>query len=145
VQLTEDPAAALAEAVRVTVPGGRVAVAGWAEAARNDLDTVEAAVAAAHDDPVEPDHALRQPAGWERLLRAAGLEVVADGLSPAPWDVPDDEALVQGVLLGEDAAGLDAGAATVLAAAQPFRRPDGGYRLVNALRWAVGRRPLGKR
>ena len=141
VQLTADPAATLAEAVRVTVPGGRVAVAGWAEARRNDLDTVEAAVAAAHDEPVEPDHELRTAGGWEGLLREAGLEVVAAGLVTAPWRVPDDDALVRGVLLGEDAEGLRAGAATVLAAARPFRLPDGGYRLLNALRWAVGRRP----
>ncbi len=142
--LTEDLTGALAEAVRVTAPGGRVAVAGWAEGRLNDLDTVEAAVAAAHGDPVDPhvpDADRRLPGGWERLLRGAGLEVVASGLASAPWDVPDDDALVRGILLGEDAEGLAAGATTVLAAARPFGRPDGGYRLVNALRWAVGRRP----
>jgi hypothetical protein len=62
-------------------------------------------------------------------------------VASAPWEVPDDDALVRGILLGEDAEGLAAGAPTVLAAARPFRGPDGSYRLVNALRWAVGRRP----
>ncbi|WP_144882207.1 class I SAM-dependent methyltransferase, partial [Isoptericola variabilis] len=55
----DDVLDALAEATRVLVPGGAVAVAGWAEGARNDLDVVERAVAAAHDDEVPPDGELR--------------------------------------------------------------------------------------
>jgi hypothetical protein len=63
----------------------------------------------------------------------------------APWEARDDDALVRGVLLGEDAAGIAASRQAVLAAARPFRTADGGYRLVNAFRCAVartGRTPL---
>jgi SAM-dependent methyltransferase len=132
---------ALAELVRVTVPGGQVAVANWAEGDRNDLDTIEAAVAAAADEEPLPDGDLRQPGGLERLLADAGLADVAAGLVEVPWEAPDDAALVGGVLLGEDPATTSARAPAVLTAARPFRTPAGGYRLVNAFRYAAGRTP----
>lgn len=140
-QFAEDTMAALAEMVRVTVPGGHVAIANWAEADRNDLDTVEEAVARAAGDEPRPDGELRLPGGLEDLLDDGGLTVVAAGLVEIPWHAADDDTLVRGVLLGEDPATVAATAATVVAAARPFRTPEGGYRLVNAFRYAVGRTP----
>jgi SAM-dependent methyltransferase len=140
-QFADDPLDALAEAVRVTVPGGFVGVANWAEGSRNDLEVLERAVADAHDEDLLPDGDLRQEGELEQLLREGGLELVESGLVAVPWEVADDDALVRGVLLGEDAAGIAASASVVLAAAQPFRTPGGGYRLVNAFRYAVGRTP----
>jgi SAM-dependent methyltransferase len=137
-QFAADTLDALAECVRVTRPGGRVAVANWAEDDRNDLHTIEAAVAEAAGEPPLPDGDLRQPPGLEELLGDARLEVVAGGLVELPWEVPDDDTLVRGVLMGEDPATLAARAATVVAAARPFRTAAGGYRLVNAFRYAVG-------
>ncbi|MBX9244417.1 methyltransferase domain-containing protein [Actinotalea ferrariae] len=140
-ELTGDPAGVLPELVRVTAPGGLVAVANWAEAARNDLDAVEAAVARALDDEPGPDGELRLPGGLERLLAAAGLTVEASGLVEAPWDASDDDALVRGVLLGEDDATQAELAPTVVGAAAGFRTAGGGYRLRNAFRYAVARTP----
>jgi SAM-dependent methyltransferase len=140
VQLAEDTGAAVAELLRVAAPGGRVAVAGWAEAARNDLGVIEAAVALVDGDEPGQDGELRLAGGLERLLGGAGLEIASAGLVEVPWSVDDDEALVHGILLGEDAATIHDLAPTVLDAARPFRRPDGGYRLVNHFRHAVGRR-----
>jgi SAM-dependent methyltransferase len=140
VQFADDTDAALAELVRVTVPGGHVAVSNWAEAGRNDLDTIEEAVARAVGDEPLPDGDLRHPGGLEELLRDAGLTVVGSGLVETPWSVPDDDTLVRGVLLGEDPDTLAARSSTVVTAARPFRTPTGGYRLVNAFRYAVGRR-----
>jgi SAM-dependent methyltransferase len=132
---------ALAELARVTVPGGHVAIANWAEGDRNDLDTIEAAVAAAAGEEPLPDGDLRQPGGLERLLADAGLALVSAGLVEVPWEAPDDATLVRGVLLGEDPATTSTRASTVLTAARPFRTPAGGYRLVNAFRYAAGRTP----
>jgi SAM-dependent methyltransferase len=129
---------ALAECVRVARPGGRVAVVNWAEDDRNDLHTIEAAVAEAAGEPPLPGGELRQPGGLEELLGDAGLEVVAGGLVELSWEVPDDDTLVRGVLMGEDPATMAARAATVVGAAGPFRTAAGGYRLVNAFRYAVG-------
>lgn len=141
-QFAGDPLDALAELVRVTVPGGHVAVANWAEGDRNDLDTVEAAVAAAAGEEPLPDGDLRQAGGLEQLLAGAGLAVVSAGLVEVPWEPPDDAALARGVLLGEDPATMSARTPTVLAAARRFRTPAGGYRLVNAFRYAAGRTPF---
>jgi SAM-dependent methyltransferase len=138
-QFAADTVDALAELGRVTVPGGCVGVANWAEGERNDLDVVETAVAAAAGEEPLPDGDLRLPGGLAAVFRDAGLDVVADGLVEVPWEVPGDDALVRGVLLGEDAEGVAAAAPVVLAAARPFRTASGGYRLVNAFRFAVGR------
>jgi SAM-dependent methyltransferase len=140
-QFAEDTLAALAEFVRVAVPGGHVAIANWAEGDRNDLNTVEDAVSRAAGEEPLPDGDLRMPGGLEELLHDAGLILVSAGLVAVPWHAPDDDTLVRGVLLGEDLATTAARAATVVAAARPFRTPAGGYRLANAFRYAVGRTP----
>ncbi|MFI5492793.1 class I SAM-dependent methyltransferase [Actinoplanes sp. NPDC051859] len=132
-QFAADTDDALAEMIRVTVPGGYVAVANWAEAALNDLDTVERAL---DDGPPRPDGDLRVPGGLEELLVDGGLCDVREAVAEVPWEVPDDDTLVRGILLGEDAGR----AAAVLAAARPYRNGAGGYRLVNHFRFAVGRR-----
>ena len=134
-QFAEDTLDALAGLARVTRPGGHVMVANWAEAARNDLDTLEEAVAAADGEEPAPDGDLRLPGGLEDLFADGGLDVVAAGLAELPWEVADDDGLVRAVLLGED----PAMAPVVLAAARPFRTAGGGYRLVNAFRYAVAR------
>ncbi|PRY27970.1 class I SAM-dependent methyltransferase [Pseudosporangium ferrugineum] len=132
-QFAEDTDDALAEMVRVTVPGGRVAVANWAEAARNDLRVLEEAL---DDDPPPPDGELRLPGGLRELLTDGGLDDVVEGLVAVPWRAAGDDELVRGILLGED----PGAAGAVLAAARPYRNRDGGYLLVNHFRWAVGRK-----
>lgn len=141
-QFAGDTLDALAECVRVARPGGHVAVANWAEGDRNDLNAIEAAVAKAAGETLLPDGDLRQPGGLEALLADAGLEVVATGLVELVWEVPDDDTLVRGVLMGEDPPRMAATAPTVLTAARQFRTPTGGYRLLNAFRYAVSRTPL---
>jgi SAM-dependent methyltransferase len=138
-QFAEDTDEALAEIVRVTAPGGLVVVSNWAEGALNDLDTIEAALAHAAGDEPLPDGDLRLPGGLEQLLVDGGIESVRADLVAVTWDVGDDDTLVRGVLLGEDAPGIERSRRTVLEAAEPFRTAAGGYRLVNAFRLAVGR------
>ena len=140
-QFADDTDAALAELMRVAAPGGFVAIANWAEGERNDLNVIEAAVAESFgEDPAE-DGALRAPGGLESLVRDAGLAFVASGIVTLPWEAADEDRLIRGVLLGEDADGLAAGAATVVDAARPFRQADGGYRLLNAFRYVVAQTP----
>lgn len=138
-QFADDVDDALAEVARVLVPGGRVGIASWAEGARNDLDVVERAVAAAYEEEVPPDGPLRAAGGLESALGGAGFEVVGSGIVDVPWTVPDDDRLARGVLLGEDEGTIAELAEVVVAAASPFRAPGGGYRLANAFRWAVAR------
>jgi SAM-dependent methyltransferase len=137
-QFAESPGDALAEAVRVAVPGGSVAIANWADGDLNDLNTIEAAVAHADGEELAPDDELRQPGGLEALFRDAGVEVITSGLVDVPWEAPDEDALVDGILLGETAE-RTLFSRVVIEAAQPFRTTSGGYRLVNRFRYAVGR------
>ncbi|MCS5734127.1 class I SAM-dependent methyltransferase [Herbiconiux daphne] len=138
-QFAGDGLEALDELTRVLVPGGRLAVANWAEHAENEIDAVEAAVAGYWGETLAPDDDLRVAGGLERLL--TGLEIVDAGLVEAEWAAADDDTLVRGVLLGEDAATQADLTPVVVTAAQPFRTAEGGYRLRNAFRYAVGRVP----
>lgn len=138
-QFADDPLHALTELARVARPGGVVAIANWAEEERNDLGTIEDAVARAAGEVPLPDGELRFACGLERLLVEGGLEVVAAGLVETPWVAADDDELVRGVLLGESPTRIDDAAPTVIAAAVPFRTPAGAYRLDNAFRYALGR------
>jgi SAM-dependent methyltransferase len=140
-QFAADTLEALGECARVVEAGGFVAVANWAEAALNDLHVIEAAVAAADGEEPWPDGELRFAGGLEALFAEAGLTAVRAGVAELPWEVRDGDALVRGVLLGEDDAVVASTAPVVLDAAQRFRTPAGGYRLVNAFRYAVGRVP----
>lgn len=138
-QFAEDIDAGLREMIRVSTSGGRIAVANWAEGSRNDLETVEAAIARALDEEPLPDDELRRPGGLERRFAAVGLADVETGVTEVVWTASDDAELARGVLLGEDDAIIRERTPIVVAAAAPFRQADGSYRLVNAFRWAVGR------
>lgn len=142
-QFADDTAGALAELVRVTVPGGHVAIVNWAGREHNDLDTIEAALADAEGEEVRPDGDLRAPGGLDRLLVQGGLDVVRSGIVEVPWLASDDDTLVRGVLLGEDPDTVTELAPTVIAAAEPFLTADGGYRLINHFRYGVGRKAAG--
>ncbi|WP_019179591.1 class I SAM-dependent methyltransferase [Microbacterium yannicii] len=136
-QFADDTTAALREFARVLGPGGRIGVANWAEAARNDVDVLERAVARALDEEQAPDGPLRPAGGIEAAMADAGLEVVSAGMAPAPWRAADETSLVRGILLGEDDATMAELHDVVVTAAVPFRTADGGYELRNAFRWAV--------
>lgn len=140
-QLADHTERALAELVRVTAPGGAVAVVNWAESDLNDLDRIEAALAEVLDEAPGPAGDLRSAGVLDHLLVAGGLDVVSSGLVEVPWDAPDDETLVRGVMLGEDSETVAELAPVVISAAQTFRTPLGGYLLRNHFRYAVGRKP----
>jgi len=140
-QFAADQERALAEADRVLVPGGTLGLAGWAERGRNDLDAINVALAEADSDEPPDDGPLRVEGGLAAVLRRAGWEVLDDGVVPVPWIARHDTDLVCGILFGEDASTIVELAPVVVAAAAPFRRPDGTYRLLNTFRWAVARRP----
>ena len=132
---------ALGELARVTATGGCVVVANWAHGTTNDLDRVETAVAHAAGRQPLPEGWLRQPGNLEHLLTSCGLARVSARLVAVPWCAADDRELVESVLLGEDPAAVTQATPAVLAAASPYRRPDGSYRLLNHFAYAVGRVP----
>ena len=145
--LADEAGPALAEMGRVVLPGGHVAIVTWAESELNDVDIIARALAADDGDEPDPDtapdraapdHAAPVAEALDRLLDDVGLTTIATGLVECPWRAADDEALVRGILLGEDAATITERMSVVVSAAAPFRGGDGSYRLRNHLRFAIG-------
>lgn len=122
-QYTADPAATVAEAARVTRPGGALVVAVWAPA-----DECDAAGLGCNDA-----FALSDPGMLEDLFAAAGLAAGPPNTVACPWRYRDEETAVRGLV----SAGVSA--ATVRGAIAPYRADDGSYLLRSAVRYAVAR------
>ena len=134
-----DMVAALREARRVTVPGGRVLIQVWGRHERCSLDVIKPIVRplfpdADPDAPPPPD--LSEPGLLEGIASAAGLEPETAFDLSWPYVYEDDETLLRSLLSAAsvgDAAGerepeVRAALLDVLA---PYRTSDGGYRLEN--------------
>ena len=139
-QFSDDPPASLREWMRVTRPGGAIAICAWAERERCEVDVVEAALrelgGAQAGEPFGPR--------LEAVAREAGLDVRASDEVAVPYAVADQEELEVAFLL--DARGYGAietvgergSRAAITAAAAPFRRDDGSYRFENVFRYVIG-------
>lgn len=152
-QFADDTLAALSEAIRVTRPGGLVAVANWAGRELNDLDAIDTALAEAEGEDSAPDGDLRMPGGLEAVLYEAGLRDIVEETVDVRWELSDASALVRAILLGDDDGRGDSDEvvpcdeepeqmstrSVVLRAAEPFMQEDGRYVLDNVFRYAVGR------
>jgi SAM-dependent methyltransferase len=147
VQFAGDPAVAVREAHRVLRPGGRLALAGFAEPERNESTALHLALeplrkAAAHQ---HLPYASSAPDGLERLLRDSGFADVSTGEVRLAWRHPDRSTAVRSVLasgggaMAIDGAGEPAARAALEAAVAPFTLPDGSVEMWNTFRYAIGR------
>jgi SAM-dependent methyltransferase len=149
-QFAGDPKAALAEAARVTKPGGVVAAGMFAEPERSQSTAIHLAMAALSPPARDADHApyaLSAPGNLEAALAASGLELSGAGevaLSRHYATVAD---AVRGLLssAGATRAVEDVGEQTVRttieAALAPFTAADGAVTMRNVFRWVSARRP----
>jgi SAM-dependent methyltransferase len=115
---------AVAEAARVTRPGGIVAVCNWG--APGDLAAVYRALSPDPNDPA-PAVALEERVGLD-VTEAADVDV--------PYESPDLATLERAIV---DGAGFEASRDAIAVAAAPFRRPDGSYRFENRFRYVIAR------
>jgi SAM-dependent methyltransferase len=144
-QFAADLVGALAEARRVTRPGGRVAICNWAE--RREVCTVlDALNDLLPPEPPGPERPRVREAGvLERLAREAGLEPGPAGEVDVPYEVPDRAALERALLIDAemigsiDAVGEEEARRVVLEASAGHRRPDGSYRFDNRFRYVIAR------
>jgi SAM-dependent methyltransferase len=146
-QYAARPAAALAEAVRVLGPAGRVLLLTW-----GPPETCEAAgylAALGRLMPPPPPgaagpFALSGKEALEQLLRSGGLRVVGFGDVETVWSYPDEATALAGLLasgpvvVAIEHAGEPAVRQAVIEFLEPFRTAAGGYQLTNVFRYAIG-------
>jgi SAM-dependent methyltransferase len=129
-QYALDVKLALTEARRVARPEGRVAVCKYGRPADNEFFAFLAAL-----DPT--GLRLERLSGGdavERAIEHLDLGVVATGDVSSAMSLPDEEALASAL----SSSGAPIGSpAQVIAAAAPYRRPDGSYRFENRLRYWI--------
>jgi SAM-dependent methyltransferase len=144
-QFAPDFVDALREAARVTRRGGAVAVCNWGSLGKHEMIDAEQPLRALVRHPPEAARARMEfgdPAVLDELVRRAGLEPRRQGSVDIPYEVPDEETLVQAFMF--DAMGLgipeDRARPAIAEGAAAFRRPDGSYRLDNEFIWVVAGR-----
>jgi SAM-dependent methyltransferase len=149
-----DMVAALREAGRVAKPGAAVVVQVWGRPERCDLEAMKRAVApflppAGHDAP--RGSSLWQPGALEELALAAGLTPGRTLDTSWAYEFAGDDELVR-CLLSAGGIAERVGPAreadvrcALLAALEPYRGPDGRYRLANEWHFLIASRSGGER
>jgi SAM-dependent methyltransferase len=146
-QYAARPAAALAEAVRVLAADGQVLLLTWGTPEQCDAAAYLAAVGKLLPPPppgAPGPFALSEPTALTALFDDSGLAVAAIADVPCEWRYPDEPTAVAGLIASGpvahaiEHAGEQAVRAAVKAFLVPFRTADGGYRLTNSFRYAIG-------
>jgi SAM-dependent methyltransferase len=149
-QFASDPRRALAEAARVTKPGGLVGASLFGAPERSESTAIHLALAALSPPARQSDHApyaLSAPGNLESAFADVGLDLVATGEVPLSWHYQSAADAVRGLLssAGGTRAAEDAGVPRVRAAIEEAVKPctdaDGEIELRNVFRWVAGSRP----
>jgi SAM-dependent methyltransferase len=146
VQFAGNPVLALAEARRVTRPGGKVAIVVWGEPDGMEMASVITALRPLLPPPppgAGGPFALSSADALQGLAQSAGLAVdtLFDVAEPVLY--PDHDTALRGLSSSGVAAraigqvGEDAVTAAHAAAIVPFRQADGSYRIGAALRCMI--------
>ena len=150
-QFAQNPVDALAEAARVTRPGGLVAASLFAEPDRNESTAVHNAMSGLSPRERQVEHepySLSGPGNLETAMRSAGLVEHISNEVPVDWAYASADDAVRGLLSsgGGARAIQDSGHAAVEAVVRqslaPFTRPDGRVVMRNLFRYVVCSRPL---
>jgi SAM-dependent methyltransferase len=140
------PATALREAARVTGPGGSVVAMVWGTAAECEAAATLAAIGGLLPPPppgAPGPFALSEPGALESLLAEAGLTPTPRRVIPCPWNYPDEETMLAGLMSSGPAARAiehtspDTVREALREACARFRRADGSYRMENTFHHVI--------
>jgi SAM-dependent methyltransferase len=147
-QYAVDPASALAEAARVTRPGGLILAMVWGAA--NECDATPYLRAVEASLPPVPKlpgaFALSEPGVLEDLFAQAAVKVRERRVVECPWFYSDETTALRGLLSAGPAvsairySGEDVVSDAVRAAIAPFRCRSGMYLLSNRFDLVIGTR-----
>jgi SAM-dependent methyltransferase len=148
--LADDMVAALREAGRVAKPAGRILIQVWGRPEACDLEAMKVVVRPFLPPPppgAAPGPPLWQPGVLEELASEAGLTPQRAFDISWAFEYPDEASLLRGLLSAGGLATLVPPAreaevrAALVAALEPFRTPEGAYRLENEWRLLVAIAP----
>jgi SAM-dependent methyltransferase len=146
-QYAARPAAALAEAARVLADGGRLLYLNWAPPERCEAAAYLAAIGSVlpPSPPGAPGpFALSSAAAIEAVFDQARLEIKSTADVTCVWAYPDERTAIAGLMAAGpiqraiEHAGESAALDVTRDFLRPFRSPDGGYRITNVFRYAIG-------
>jgi len=146
-QYASRPVAALAEAVRVLAPSGRVLYLNWAPPEQCEAAAYLGAIGALLPPPppgAPGPFALSDSEAIVRVFGEAGLDVRTTADVPVVWAYPDEPTAIAGLMAAGPIvwaishAGEEAVVAATTDFLEPFRTDDGGYRITNVFRYAIG-------
>jgi SAM-dependent methyltransferase len=145
-QYAANPVAAVAEAGRVTRPGGRVVVAVWGTPEETEASAYIRALGSQMPAPppgTPGPFALSADGALAALVEGAGLQAVVTDSVSCPWEYPDEETALRGLLSAGpairaiDHAGEGTVRRAVLDAIMPYRQPSGSYVMQNRFRLVI--------
>jgi SAM-dependent methyltransferase len=137
---------ALREARRVAKPGGRVVMAAWGRQEDCNIAVIAAAVGKLLPPPppgAPSPFVLSAPGRVEALLEQANLSPLTGGEVDCPFEFPDLETAMRGLMSSGPAAtairqtSAEAVQQALAESLTPFRTSAGGYRLCNRYRYVV--------
>ncbi len=146
-QYAAQPAVALAEAARVLAPGGRVLYLNWAPPEQCEAAGYLAAIGALLPPPppgAPGPFALSDHDAIVRVFEEAGLTIRSTGDVTVVWSYPDHATALAGlmaagpIVLAIEHSGEEAVVDATSAFLEPFGTDDGGYRITNVFRYAIG-------
>jgi SAM-dependent methyltransferase len=146
-QFAADPVNALREACRVSCRG-RVVVAVFGKPEENESTAYISAMGSLLPPPppgAPGPYALSADGALEAMAHQAGMTPGIVETVACPWDYPDDETALRGLLSSGPAIraienkGVDVVRDVILSVLAPFKTVSGGYHLKNSFRYMIAR------